>query len=282
MAKSTGKEYEMLTKEIFGAILKQESVKTTRIEHNSVVQGITAKHQIDVLWEFVFGGVSYLTLVQAKDWNQSVDIGKLIQFKGVLNDIDGQPRGVFVTKTGYQIGAKDFAEKNGIKLFELRDPRDEDWEGRIRRITFNLRARMPSCSQLRIAHDVAWMQSELQRLGLEDFEYEISGMENEIQLTNLEGAVIGTVRDITVALIPADVNDLPPEDRTHIFHDPTFIASGNPVIPRIKLSHLTGRVEVRTETRVLETHGDALVKFVLKDVLENKVLFIDHENRPRM
>jgi hypothetical protein len=106
-------------------------------------------------------------------------------------------------------------------------------------------------------------------------------MEDELQLTNLAGEVIGTVRDITTALIPKDVDDLPPEDRTHFFQDPTFIASGDPAIPRIKLSHLTGKVEVRTLKQVMETNGDQLVKLVLKDVLADKVLFIDHQNRPR-
>jgi hypothetical protein len=45
-----------------------------------------------------------------------------LEFKGVLDDLPGQPRGAFVTRTGYQRGAKDFAAAHGIILYELGEP----------------------------------------------------------------------------------------------------------------------------------------------------------------
>jgi hypothetical protein len=67
-------------------------------------------------------GIAYETVVQAKDWKNPVKKGQLIEFKGVLDDLPGQPRGVFVTRTGCQRAAKDFAAAHGIILYELGEP----------------------------------------------------------------------------------------------------------------------------------------------------------------
>lgn len=59
-------------------------------------------YQLDVCWEFERGGIKYATVVQAKDWTtRAVDQGELFKFKTVLDDLPGQPRGVFVTRTRY-------------------------------------------------------------------------------------------------------------------------------------------------------------------------------------
>jgi len=111
--------YEILTQDIFQTILDQGDVRNIRVEHDVKLQGTTTSHQIDVYWKFVLGGVTYETVVQAKGWNERVDQGKLLEFKGVLDDLQGQPRGIFVTRKGYQAGAKKFAAAHGIILYEL-------------------------------------------------------------------------------------------------------------------------------------------------------------------
>jgi hypothetical protein len=72
-----------------------------------------------VYWKFEKSGITYETIVQAKDLQSPVKKGQLIEFKGVLDDLPGQPRGIFVTRTGYQKSAKTVAIKNGIILYEL-------------------------------------------------------------------------------------------------------------------------------------------------------------------
>ena len=65
------------------------------------------------------------TIVQAKDWSRPVEQGQLILFKGVLDDLPGQPKGIFVTRTGYQSGGREFALAHGILLYELKEADDE-------------------------------------------------------------------------------------------------------------------------------------------------------------
>jgi hypothetical protein len=120
--KNTGFSYEVLVQEIFQAINDQEEVANLAVERNKNLQGKTTPHQIDVYWKVEKAGITYETIVQAKDWKNPVKKGQLIEFKGVLDDLPGQPRGVFVTRTGYQKGAKDFAAAHGIILYELGEP----------------------------------------------------------------------------------------------------------------------------------------------------------------
>jgi Restriction endonuclease len=117
--KNTGIRYEQLVQAIFQAIHDQEEVATINVEQNKTLEGKTVPHDVDVYWKFEKGGIVYETIVQAKDWQSPAKKGQLIEFKGVLDDLPGQVRGVFVTRTGYQKGAKDFAAAHKIILFAL-------------------------------------------------------------------------------------------------------------------------------------------------------------------
>ena len=122
--KNTGIRYEQLVQAIFQAIHDQEEVATINVEQNKTLEGKTVPHDVDVYWKFEKGGIVYETIVQAKDWQSPVKKGQLIEFKGVLDDLPGQVRGVFVTRTGYQKGAKDFAAAHKIILYELGELRE--------------------------------------------------------------------------------------------------------------------------------------------------------------
>lgn len=115
-----GLEYELITKMIFEQILMREDLRTVDVKHDVTLKGLTTTHQIDVYWTFEIGRIFHTVIVQVKDWNSPVTQGELLKFRAVLNDLPNQPRGVFVTRTGYQKGAREVAEANGILLYELR------------------------------------------------------------------------------------------------------------------------------------------------------------------
>jgi restriction endonuclease len=94
---------------------------TLSLKHNVVKQGLKARHQLDVYWEFELGGIIYRTVVQAKNWAKPVDQGELLKFEAVLRDLPGQPRGVIVTAKGYQAGALELAAKCDIKIYEFKE-----------------------------------------------------------------------------------------------------------------------------------------------------------------
>jgi hypothetical protein len=119
--KNTGIPYEIATQQIFQEILDREPGRTIKVQHDVQVQGQSTRHQIDVLWRFTIGEIEHLVIVQARDLNQKIKQDAILAFRAILDDIPGQPRGVMVTRTGFQPGARKVADAHGIKLFILRE-----------------------------------------------------------------------------------------------------------------------------------------------------------------
>lgn len=116
-------EYERFTQEIYQQLVNLDVVRTTKVQHDVKLEGRSGqKHQIDVYWEYVVAGNKHRVAIECKNYNTLVPIGKVRDFKGVLDDLNGV-NGIMVTKVGYQEGAKKYAQEYGISLKELRTPR---------------------------------------------------------------------------------------------------------------------------------------------------------------
>lgn len=106
------KDYEILIANILRGIANLEGLNNSRVEHNVLMTGLSkASHQIDVYWEFDIGPMTYKTVVQAKGGNKRVDLPTFMTFKGVLDDLEGRPRGMMVTRSGYDKGNIDKVAK---------------------------------------------------------------------------------------------------------------------------------------------------------------------------
>lgn len=126
LRKKTGRSYETLVQLIFQTIHNQKQAENICVEHDVRLRGKILTHQIDVYWKFQMGGLTYETIVQAKDWTKPVSQGELLHFKAVLDELPGQPKGIFVTRRGYSVGSKNYAQAHGIILYELHEaPTDQ-------------------------------------------------------------------------------------------------------------------------------------------------------------
>lgn len=136
-------EYELLTKAVYEAILAQDGVSNISVKHNVSVTGRSGvDHQIDVSWEFIQAGIKHRVLIECKNYSTNLTLEKARNFFAVLHDV-GNSVGLIVTKTGFQKGAADFCKFYGIGLKVLRQPTDNDWEGRIKKIVLKLIPRVP-------------------------------------------------------------------------------------------------------------------------------------------
>jgi restriction endonuclease len=128
MTTNTGRDYEKLVQAIFQGAMNLSGVHNVDVRHDVNLLGKTRDaagrqitHQVDVYWEFELAGITYRAAVQAKDWKTRVTKEKVLAFKAVLDDLPGQPRGIMVTRAGYQAGADFFAREHGIELYVLSD-----------------------------------------------------------------------------------------------------------------------------------------------------------------
>lgn len=128
----SGTKYERLAALVFNLLTERETV------HDLRLRGATGvKHQIDA----VVGDERKRVLIEAKDYDRSVDLPVVRNFWAVVEDL--QPDEAFIVTTeGYSQNAITYAEAKGIKLAVLRIPRDEDWENIVREVRITLTATM--------------------------------------------------------------------------------------------------------------------------------------------
>ncbi|MDQ3847365.1 MAG: restriction endonuclease [Thermoproteota archaeon] len=282
MRKNTGVPYELLTRMIFDAILNQdwEGVNNVDVKHDVTLAGLKTTHQIDVYWEFEVGGIRYATVVQAKDWMKVVDQGELLKFNGVLTDLPSQPRGVFVTRTGYQEGALNYARAEGILLYELRESTDSDRKGRMLSVNVDLSSYLSHTTQVQLIPDDRWVYGEIARLQLNEVLSIRFGKElEEVILFDESGNGITTLKKLTDSFYPSGYMEVPPTRVRHEFTEPAFIETGVAEFPRLKVNAVEATIAVnRVDQEIRLTAGD-IVGFILKNVIDGSERIFDREGK---
>jgi hypothetical protein len=281
MTDSSGKGYEKLTQRVFEALHAQQNVRNIRVEHDITLHGIVSAHQVDVYWEFESGGITYRTVVECKDWKQPVDQGTLFTLHTVLTDIQGQPRGVVVARNGFQEGARHFAEAHGIVLYELRAPKDEDWDGFITGVNITGQLLAPKLHEVQFPADQEWLAKEWERLGIPANEtITLSGVAGEIQIEREDGSTLTTVGDVIEDhLLPTEIG--PPEWREYVFLEPAYVVTNRSDLPRIRLRAARVRIELAMALKQeFQVRLDAFVALILKEVTKGTWTPLDAEGRP--
>lgn len=130
-------EFERFTQRIYQKLVNNDVLKPTIVQHNVKLKGKSGcEHQIDVFWEYEIAGNKHRVAIECKNYDSLVPIGKVRDFFGVIQDLNGV-RGIMVSSKGYQEGAKKFADFYGISLKELRRP---SWNESIGSITTSVHA----------------------------------------------------------------------------------------------------------------------------------------------
>ncbi len=76
--------------------------------------------EFDVYYEFEHLNIKHRIAIECKDWSKPVTIGEIRDFSAKLDDLNNIS-GVMVSKSGYQAGAKQYAQEKGIQLMEEKD-----------------------------------------------------------------------------------------------------------------------------------------------------------------
>lgn len=269
--KNTGKEYEALTEQVFARLLAQDNL-CAKVERDVRIQGKATRHQVDVCFEFVAGVTNYRTIVQCKDWGSPVKQEQVLAFHGVLTDIPGQPRGIMVARSGFQEGAREFAEHHGIKLYELREPRDEDWEGLIRSLEIDIYLRCPRFEQVRLVADEEALRRLAESRGVSEFRINVHGHPTEMPAFY---EATGESCDLNLflnKLVPAEGTG--PFPVRHEFSDRVVVEIPGSPIPRVPMKAIEALIYVSDRFQRMRIDLDHLVAYSFKDVLGGSVTFL--------
>jgi hypothetical protein len=275
--KNTGKPYEALTEVVFTRLLAQDNV-CAKVERDVVLEGRATKHQVDVTFEFVAGPVNYRTIIQCKDWGSAVKQEQVLAFHSVLADIPGQPRGIMVSRSGFQEGARRVADHNGIKLYELREPRDEDWEGLIRTFVIKMHLRAPRFEDVRLVFDEEAIRNEVKARSLPGINVTFSGPPD---LTPVVFEATGERCDlnrILNKLVPKTGTD--PVQVRHQFSEKVVTEVPGSPIPRLPLKGIEATIHVSEHEDEMRVNIDHLIAYCFKDVIAGEVRFLAADGGP--
>ncbi|WP_394840320.1 restriction endonuclease [Pendulispora rubella] len=277
MKKTAWRDYETFTQRVFQAILTHEGVTNVDVRHDVELVGKTATHQIDVYWEFEQAGVLYRTVVSCKDWAARVKQGEIFTLKAVLDDLPGQPRGIVVSRAGFQEGAQTYARAHGIGLYELRVPD----KGYVRNLGLDFEAVKAVLHEHEVLLDMPWMRSEAARLGLHAFRF-TSEQSDKIVFTSENGTQVITGKLIMDQLFPFNGEDIGRRHRRrHTFNEPVFMDTGESMLPRAKVLAVEIDLEWVVYARTFVDYTlNEFVAFVLKNVVDGRLHRLDAEGRP--
>lgn len=115
-------EFELFTQRIYQKLVDNDVLKPTTVEHNVKRKGRSGcGHQIDVYWEYEIAGNQHRVAIECKNYDSLVPVGKVLDFQGVLSDLNNV-NGIMVSKKRIPGRRKKYAAEYGISLKELRQP----------------------------------------------------------------------------------------------------------------------------------------------------------------
>lgn len=115
-----GQELEEYVQSTYRFLLNMKDEGVT-VERDIYLTGkSTAKHQIDVFYQFESAGITHRVAIECKDHTRPVDKGRVQEFANKIQDIGGIA-GVMISQSGFQSGAKLVAAHNDIILKTTKD-----------------------------------------------------------------------------------------------------------------------------------------------------------------
>lgn len=115
-----GRELEEYIQRIYRFLLNMKDEGVT-VERNVYLSGkSTAKHQIDVFYQFKNAGVIHRVAIECKDHSRPIDKGRVQEFATKLQDIGGIS-GIMISPLGFQSGAELIANHFDIILKTTKD-----------------------------------------------------------------------------------------------------------------------------------------------------------------
>jgi hypothetical protein len=289
-------EYELITRAIFQSLVDQDEARNIVVEHDVTLPGKFLKHQVDVYWKFERAGIEYATVVECKDWNRALEQEKLLAFRAKLEELNN-PTGIMVTRSGYQKGALEYANKHGIYLYQLfEEPPLVLKAGSfatIKATPYVMRqAGIPETTSVRLVAewtvyepeyskntyhpDNDWVQEQVRCVGehlrveLQQFTVPKQPL-HDLKLYDEWENEVGNVLAVFTKKCQEMLNNGVTNDNfVHRFSDPTFLRIDLESLPYLKITGLSTEIAIAKHDpfeRVMKPEG--FVHFILKSLRDD-------------
>lgn len=264
-------EYEKFTQEIYQKLLNADAPKATNVQHNVKLKGKSGQeHQIDVYWEYEIAGVKHKVAIECKNYNKTVEIGKVRDFFGALYDLN-DVKGIMATKKGYQKGAKEYASYYGIDLKELRVPNQgETIIGEIEQVFSILSRRCLFLVDENYAEtekfSVTRYKQRMDSIGLNNTSKWIDSTHIPLQL--IDDSIIDS-NGVYITSLNEIQETLPENSESNIVfkYDDAYV---NTIWGNIKINEIKFEYKYSNEKQVIQIDAHGFVKAILIDALNGE------------
>lgn len=266
--KNTGTKYERIAQMLFHEIVNQDAVDTIDIRHNVILQGKRTSHQIDVYWEFEHGGIPFRCVIQAKDWASKVKKSDMLAFAMIIQDLPSGTRGVFVAKSGYQKGAIEVAEKEGISLYIMDEPNSVTLAGFISDISIEMNVSIPVQNNVSMKIDKTWLEENSIEASM--FDKKELAFSTDMQLVNDQGEVVAKISDIIKGLCDRAGDAV--QNLEQEFPRDTFILMDD---VKLRVQSISGEFGYKLSTDSFCVRARDIISYIIRDVISDDILRFD-------
>lgn len=125
--RGTWKEFEDLVERIHRLFHPK-----AKIVRNDYIRGINSEEsrQIDIAVRYNLGPNQLLIIVECKRHSRKLGVSAVGAFMATRDDVRAN-LAIMVSETGFTRGARNLADRNGIKTYTLRDTRESGWANQI-------------------------------------------------------------------------------------------------------------------------------------------------------
>jgi hypothetical protein len=112
---SKGRDFEDYVHYVYDLLLNLNTSPSDEIivTKNAKIRKNNYTHEFDIYYEFQKAGVNHRVAIECKNTNIPINKGRVQEFESKLRDLNNIV-GVIVSASGFQEGAKNFAEEKGI------------------------------------------------------------------------------------------------------------------------------------------------------------------------
>lgn len=196
--KQLGDSYELFVHQVYQLLQKADSedgIKNITIEKNKIMTDRNGRdRQFDIFWEYTILGHKYTTAIECKNYTSRVSIDKVEAFVTKINSLNIS-KGIMVSRHGFQAGAEAVATEHGISLVSIREPVDDDWKGRLKKIHIKYTVFTPCqiiCDTLKLYIDKEWADKN----SFTRDKLKINDLSDKIFITNYDGKDKFSLHDI--------------------------------------------------------------------------------------
>ena len=251
--------YEETVKDIYEKLGESSNIEILGWGPDCKVKGKSSvDHQIDVLTSYSDGVHLHRTAIECKYLSDKVSKDVVAKLSEIIEDAQ-IGKGVVVSKSGFTPDAVTFAKYKNIGLVELREPVDDDWQGRIRTIHINMHITAPEVYD----HEFIWDD-----IGDQIEEINIKALTSDVLIHTPDG-VSTSLHELTNSK-PRNASR---EGEVDSYSVPfpagttlSFLASES----KVPIREIRFKIRYEVATEEIEIRGEDHVFMIMRAIFENR------------